>query len=72
MNVVAWRGAGGKWSLWHFERAEYPYSLYCRATLPTGTATMRKKLVAMTKICRECRRNLYLEKLKHEHHSADR
>ncbi len=70
MNIVAWRGANGRWSKWHFEREEYPYSLYCRATVASNTATIRRKLVSLDKVCKECRENLYLENLKSEHHSA--
>lgn len=74
MKVVAWRGAGGRWSMWHFEREEFPYSsaFYCRATLPTNAVTMRKKLegIVMEKVCKECRENLYLENLKNEHHNT--
>lgn len=76
MNVVAWRGSQGRWSKWHVEREEHPYSsaLYCRATLPANSVTMRKKLDGsiMGKVCKECRENLYLENLKNEHHSTAR
>lgn len=55
--IVAWRGAGGKWSKWHYEREEYPHRLFCRATVADRTVVMRKlrhDAKDTGEICLEC------------------
>jgi hypothetical protein len=71
MNAVTWRGAMGRWTKWHYERDEYPYSLYCRATVAEKTITLRQKVDLEVgagpkpeEICRECTKNLYWEVIK--------